>query len=161
MGYKEDSRAHAIKQWNTRFTDEERKKYQKYWDADLKTFDSIHDKSQWKTNIGYFTHSGGDRITSKGITADEWDRRYAEHLKKQYAAKWEAENPSHGNVAESTIQAQSTQQANLRAQQTGTPDANNQVSESQKDTETKRRQNKAKGKRGFVVARESGQGINI
>ena len=63
-------------------------------------------------------------------------------------------------VAESTIRAESTTSAQ-KAAQTGVPSIDNMSTESDKDTETKRRRNKARGKRGFVVARESGQGINI
>ena len=64
-------------------------------------------------------------------------------------------------VAESTQQAQSTVEATQRAAQTGVPSIDNMSTEAEKDTETKKRQNKSKGKRGFVVARESGQGISI
>ena len=124
--------------------------YNEYTRDDYWKKQAGHDGVGGTTNHAVFYHNFGDKDRFKkaiGIDIDNWTKAN--------------KNLKAPTVAESTIQAQSTQQANLRAQQTGTPDANNQVSESQKDTETKRRQNKAKGKRGFVVARESGQGINI
>ena len=144
MGYwRSDGVKYANMAFNNVFNEEERKKYKKYLDRDLK--DTHSDMGMY---YGKFWEKGIDANAHMKNIAKRWDAEIA----TQYEG---------GPVAESTIKAESTQQANLRAQQTGTPDANNQESESQKDTETKRRQNKAKGKRGFVVARESGQGINI
>ena len=153
MGYYENQRAGALDSFNKYFNDDEKKKYKKYFDEDMKYHaDHKGQKGTWG-NI--------DEFDNRAYYSD-YNKSKMDNIRKDYEKRY-ANDPTinRPSAAESTIQAQSTQQANLRAQQTGVPDANNQMSESQKDTETKRRQNKAKGKRGFVVARESGQGINI
>ena len=154
MGFREAILGEAEHYWNNSFTADERKKYQKYWDHDYKIAkDNLYSDKIVETTLGKF-RSGNFHESFRKPHNDA----YAETLRKDYEQRYKTDNEY--TAAESTIRAESTTSAQ-RAAQTGVPSIDNMSTESDKDTETKRRRNKARGKRGFVVARESGQGINI
>ena len=151
MAYFDSFRRDAEKEFNKRKTNYSFDDfYKEYTSKDYWKKQAGHDGIGQMTSHAVFYHDIGEKENFRkamNIDLDNW-------IKRQDLAN----NPP--PVAESTIQAESTTSAQ-RAAQTGVPSIDNMSTESDKDTETKRRRNKARGKRGFVVARESGQGINI
>ena len=151
MGYYERSMEQLKRQINN-LSDEQRKKYGKYIKEDYAIIDRHFRNPKGTKNEADIKDLFYNRY--KGV--DWWDKGFDDErvlnaYEKRYQSDQTISNEGKPIVAESTTQG---------AQQVGLPE-NEKSTISEKETEGSVRRNKRKGKRGFSIKREAGQGINI
>ena len=180
MGYWDNQRAGAIDSYNKYFNAEEQKKYKKYFDEDMKYHaDHKGQKGTWG-NIDKFDnrayYSDYNKSKMDGIRKD-YEERYQKDLKANANKPIEPTGPIESESTQQgakPIESQSTAKGEKpsvkpveptpppqSAVGVTVPSMQDHSSNADGNTPSANRKNKRRGKRGFMITREQGQGLNI